>query len=177
MLSPLLKKGNKSNMKMKDVKLPKGMSWAEAKYLMNKYKFQENNELTGNQIKNIINDYLFKEDAVELMDAFFNDLGDGKELLKEVTAGPINGTDADDGPATWYVNYRHYTKEVKNLAEKGGMKIIDYLVTGVSKDYSNTDDYTDAIAVTFFPAGVPGESTPTNYADWKGTKAYNAWAK
>ena len=153
------------------------MTTAEYKWLMTKYKFQESNKLSENQIKNIINDYLFKEDAVGLMDTFLDDLGEGKELLKEVTASPINGTDADDGPATWYVNYRHYSKEVKKVAEKGGMKIIDYLVTGVAKNYKNSDDYGDAIANTFFPAGVPGKATPTSCVDWKGTKAYNAWRK
>jgi hypothetical protein len=51
------------------------------------------------------------------------------------------------------------------LAEKAGMKIINYLVTGVDEDYSNADDYGDAIAVSYFPAGVAGKATPTNYAD------------
>jgi len=53
MLSPLFKKGGE-NSKMKSTKLPKGMSWAEAKYLMNKYKFQEEIDITDDELNELI---------------------------------------------------------------------------------------------------------------------------
>ena len=147
------------------MKLPKGMSQAEYNTLKTRYQFSENITLTEKRIKKILSEYIFKDESIGLIDSFMENHSYGKQLIKEVTASPLHGTDADDGPATWYVNFKHYSKDVRELAEKGGMKIIDYLVTGVSNDYSNTADYLDAIAVSFFPAGVAGKSTPTDYAD------------
>jgi len=165
----------------KNIDLPDGMSTAEYKALTSKYQFTEGwsweKELAmENKIEKNINSYLFKDESIVKLKEFTESL-DKDWLLTEMTASPVNSTDADDGPATWYVNYRHYSKDVKKLAEKAGMKIINYLVNGVNEDYSNADDYGDAIAVSFFPAGVAGASTPTNYRDWKGTKAYNEWRK
>jgi len=108
---------------------------------------------------------------VELYGQFIEQL-DMSKLIKEVTIARNDAGDVDDGPGTWYKKWDHYQKDVVKKAEQHGWKIIDYILNGKENIIKGP-----SLQVTYFPAGVVGKGTPTNYKDLKGKKASRAWLK
>lgn len=95
------------------------------------------------------------------------------KIIKEVTMGRTDGADVDDGPATWYKRFEHYEKGVIKKAEQYGWQIINYILTGGVENITKGPQ----IGVTYFPAGIVGKATSTNYKDLKGKAATKAWLK
>lgn len=104
------------------------------------------------------------------------------EIVDFVSTGKVNSllevnsigsAEVDDGPTTFYKSYKEYEKFTKAQAEKMGMKVINFVIGENPLDTS----YTNSNMPTYFPAGIPGESTPAGGKDYKFTKAYSLWRK
>ena len=100
----------------------------------------------------------------------FVSTGKVKSLLE---ANGVGSSEVDDGPTTFYKSYKDYEKYTKAQAEKMGMKVINFVIGENPLDNS----YTNSNMPTYFPAGIPGESTPAGGKDYKFTKAYSLWRK
>lgn len=79
----------------------------------------------------------------------------------------------DDGPGTFFKSsgaYKNYSQKMSDLI---GWKIVDYAMGGSDFEAFHSDRVIPAN--TYFPAGVPGKTTPTNSQDYKATIAYELW--
>jgi len=149
MLSPVDKQINKIISKGKD------MTDKEKKDAMDYYKYKD--------MKNHPDLY-----------AHFLSTIDVSKLINEITKGDTAGLDVDDGPSTYYKKFDHYKKNTLNKFLMHGWKIMDYII---GNGIENNIDGGHTIGVTYFPAGVVGQRTPTNYKDLKGKAATSAWLK
>ena len=90
-------------------------------------------------------------------------------ISENITAG----AHVDDGPTTWYQSTDHFKQEADEMAEKLGMKVLDYVMNDGDLESFKSDR--EVNGTTFFNAGVPGETTPTNPLDFKNSEAYPKW--
>jgi hypothetical protein len=105
------------------------------------------------------------------------------EIIKEGSSGNNSQGFADDGPRFFFGTQKSYRTTNKELAERIGYAVIDYISgeeeffqhdTAFKKDFSGGPTG----AVSYFPTGVPGTLAGTNYlADKIGRDAYERWAK
>ena len=100
----------------------------------------------------------------------FVSTGKVKSLLE---ANGLGSSEVDDGPTTFFKSYKDYEKSTKKQAEKMGLKVINFVIGENPLDSS----YINSNMPTYFPAGIPGESTPAGGKDYKFTKAYSLWKK
>jgi len=98
-----------------------------------------------------------------------------EELDNFIIENATGGAEVDDGPTTWFNNLDHYKSEANAMADRLGMQVINYIMD--DGDFKSFQDPYSSNAVSYFPAGVPGEDTPTNPTDYKSTKAFSAWKK
>ena len=139
----------------------------------------------------------FKNKKVVIKDIDFNDKGDlminGRpalkfrimkefyesltDLIKESTASA--GVGADDGPSSYYGNYKSYRKRGDKQAEKLGYKVINYIMKSETKKDKTYRNYPDGPvkAVSFLPSGIGTGRTPNNQENLTGAKGYNKWKK
>jgi hypothetical protein len=122
------------------------------------------------------------EKISEVMNRFINSVNVPK-MLNEVsitattkTKGGRGGTDVDDGPSYFYGHRQAYETLTKEMAERLGYEVVDWILDD-TMDFSNPYPNGPVKSVSYFPAGVAGETTPTNQTDYKGTKAYKEWQK
>lgn len=89
-------------------------------------------------------------------------------------------TGVDDGPRYHYGNKRTYKKKTKEMAEKIGYKVIDYIISDneVEVHQSTEPPNGPPLSVSFFPVGIPGsEFFGTNYLpDIKENPAFKDYA-
>jgi predicted kinase len=100
--------------------------------------------------------------------------GKATNAISEANKISSNGGEVDDGPTTYYTSYKKYKKRTNIEAQKLGMQVLDYIIGEKPKgdfSYSNTN------MPTFYPAGIPGESTPTHPKDYTQAAAYKKWKK
>jgi GNAT superfamily N-acetyltransferase len=111
-------------------------------------------------------------------------LNEGIEIPKEVieewlikegsrtTTGQV-----DDGPNFFFPNYDVFSKVNVRRAAKIGYQVIDMIMSKDLEDYYDHPLYPNGPvkAVTPFPAGVIGKTTPTNQKDFYGSEAYDKW--
>lgn len=116
-------------------------------------------------IREIIKDFLISEQ--------------GLNFMLEVSSTPRGG-DVDDGPRYHYGNRKTYEKKSKEMAEKLGFKVIDYIINDGELEIHNTTEPPSGppLAVSFFPAGDPGSRFfGTNYLpDLQKTPAFREYA-
>ena len=98
-----------------------------------------------------------------------------KELDLFLERNSTNVHHVDDGPGTFFKSSKDYKGYSEKMANLVGYKIIDYAMGGQDFEAFHSDRIIPAN--TYFPAGVPGETTPTNPQDYKSTKAYSLWKK
>ena len=79
----------------------------------------------------------------------------------------------DDGPGTFFKSSGAYQSYSKKMSDLVGWKILDYAMSGGDFEAFNSDR--EISPNTYYPAGVPGETTPTNSEDYKTAKAYEKW--
>jgi hypothetical protein len=104
-------------------------------------------------------------------------------IIKEASTSQPGSNDADDGPRYFFGTQKSYRKTNKDLAERMGFAVIDYIAgeeeffqhdTKFKKDFTGGPTG----AVSYYPTGVPGSLAGTNYlADKIGRTAYERWAK
>jgi hypothetical protein len=106
----------------------------------------------------------------------FIDTGAVTKIISEMnTTG--GAPPVDDGPQGWYGRQSAYKGATKQIADKMGWQIINYL-SGEEEVMLEPSRYRgDTRSPSFFPAGVPGVTTPSNPKDYTQTKAYSAWRK
>lgn len=119
----------------------------------------------------------------------YNNLNLGEDLafrsiIESITENELdlfleaNGTSVhhvDDGPGTFFKSSGAYKNYSEKMADLVGWKIVDYAMGGSDFEAFHSDRIIPAN--TYFPAGVPGETTPTNPQDYKSTIAYELWKK
>jgi len=137
----------------------------------------------------------FKNKKVVIKDIDFNDNGDltinGRpalkfrimkeffetipNILKEGTN--TSGVGNDDGPSSYYGNFRSYRKRGNRQAERLGYKVIDYIMKAETKKDKTYRDYPNGPvkAVSFLPSGIGTGGTPNNQENLTGAKGYNKW--
>jgi len=83
----------------------------------------------------------------------------------------------DDGPQMYHGSQSAYKNSTKDIADLLGWEIINYL-SGDDEVLSEPSRYRkETRSPSFFPAGVPGKTTPSNPVDYKQGKAYREWQK
>tara|TARA_R110002072_G_scaffold15834_9_gene62509 strand:- start:1677 stop:4094 length:2418 start_codon:yes stop_codon:yes gene_type:complete len=100
-------------------------------------------------------------------------------ILSEISNAQPGSNDADDGPRYFYGTQKAYKTDNKNLAEKMGMAVIDY-ISGQEEFFQHQTKFPDGPtgAVSYFPTGVPGTLAGTNYlSDKIGRDAYDRWSR
>jgi len=81
----------------------------------------------------------------------------------------------DDGPGTYFKSSKAFKGHSEKMANLVGFKVLDYAMGGRDFDDFRSDRIIPSN--TYFPAGIPGQTTPTNTQDYKSTKAYELWKK
>ena len=96
-------------------------------------------------------------------------------LQKEYLAEDNNTSShhVDDGPGTFFKSSGAYQAYSKKMSDLVGWEILDYAMSGGDFEAFNSDR--EISPNTYYPAGVPGETTPTNSEDYKTAKAYEKW--
>jgi hypothetical protein len=103
-------------------------------------------------------------------------------LINEISKTAAFQQDVDDGPRYFFGTQKAYRKTNKDLAERMGMAVINYIVGEEEFFQHNTAFKTDFTggptgAVSYYPTGVPGSIAGTNYlADKMGRVAFDRWA-
>ncbi len=83
----------------------------------------------------------------------------------------------DDGPQMYYGSQNAYKGATTAYAKHVGYTIINYL-SGDSEVLKEPSRYrSETRSPSFFPAGVPGVTTPSNPKDYTQSKAYREWQK
>ena len=115
-----------------------------------------------------------------------NFINNNKKLIKEVSSSGVSGGIVDDGPRGYFGDVDSYEESSNKMAEKLGMKIVDNILgknwhKKIFDKYGTNYPKGPVPSVTFFPAGKAekkGEKfigAGTNYASFKGKKAYTEW--
>ena len=86
---------------------------------------------------------------------------------------------ADDGPAGFFPNMDVFHDISIHRAKKIGYEVINMIMTKELEDYYEHPEYPNGPvkAVSFYPAGVIGHTTPNNQIDIYSSNAYTAWFK
>jgi len=101
-----------------------------------------------------------------------------KELdafIVESNSTNLTGGDVDDGPTAYYNSLAHFKSASNKMADRLGMKVIDYIMD--DGDFTKFKDPYSSTSPSYFPAGLPGQNTPSNPKDYKASKAYALWKK
>jgi hypothetical protein len=99
-------------------------------------------------------------------------------MLTEGSSFVAGGAEVDDGPRFFYGSANAYEVSSKEMAERIGYEVVDYILSNVkTMDFRNPYPKGPIPSVSYYPSGVAGETTPTNQQDYKGAKAYSAWKK
>jgi len=98
-----------------------------------------------------------------------------EDLDNFIMENAVGGSEVDDGPTTWFNNLDHYKSEANAMADRLGMKVVDYIMN--DGDFQSFQDPYSSNTVSYFPAGVAGKTTPSNPTDYKATQAFSAWKK
>ena len=100
-------------------------------------------------------------------------------LIKEASTTLPGQRDVDDGPRYFYGTQKAYRKDNKELAERMGMEVIDY-IAGEEEFFRHGTKFPNGPtgAVSYFPVGVPGSMGGTDYLkDRIGRDAYDRWSR
>jgi len=101
------------------------------------------------------------------------------DIISEASKTGTNQADVDDGPRHFYGTQKAYRKDNKELAEKMGMAVIDY-IAGEEEFFQHKTyfPFGPTGAVSYFPVGVPGAMGGTDYLkDRIGRDAYDRWSR
>jgi len=101
------------------------------------------------------------------------------DIISEASRTGTNQADVDDGPRYFYGTQKAYKKDNKDLAEKMGMEVIDY-ISGTEELFQHGTKFPNGPtgAVSYFPVGVPGGMGGTDYLkDRIGRDAYDRWSR
>lgn len=104
---------------------------------------------------------------------------DSGALVKLITEINITGgaPPVDDGPQMYHGSQNSYKSSTKAYIDTIGWKIINYL-SGDEEIMTQPSRYRgETRAPSFFPAGMPGKTTPNNPKDYTQNKAYREWKK
>jgi len=96
-------------------------------------------------------------------------------FIIESNSTNLTGADVDDGPTGWYNSLAHFKDASTKMADRLGMKVVDYIMN--DGDFQSFQDPYSSTSPSFFPAGLPGEGTPSNPKDYKSSQAYALWKK
>ena len=96
-----------------------------------------------------------------------------QQIIKE--NNKTNGKSVDDGPQMYYQNQAHYKSSTKDMAQKLGMEIINFLSGEEELKFGDSRYQGTVISPSSFPAGVAGKKTPMNQDDLPSHKAYVKW--
>ena len=101
---------------------------------------------------------------------------DMKKIIKEASSSVIG---ADDGPSSYYGNFKSFRKRGDRQAERLGFKVIDYIMKIEIKKDKTYREYPDGPvkAVSYLPSGIGTGGTPNNQENLVGTEGYNKWKK
>lgn len=101
---------------------------------------------------------------------------DMNELLTE--ASDTTKGSVDDGPVTFYVDYKNYKKHSTSRAKELGYEVIGYIMNDDVMFHTLRNPYPKGPinSVTYFPAGVGTGKSPNHQEEYTGTKAWNKWA-
>ena len=111
----------------------------------------------------------------EMMESFLSNV-DINKILKEASNTAASGKQlVDDGPAITFATFKGYESSGDFYAKQIGWEVVNYILGGAKEVKIIPDRTVDA--VTFFPAGVAGKSSPINKTDLKARPAYKMWAK
>ena len=117
----------------------------------------------------------------EIVEGFCYYLDIPKLLKENKTTG---GNVVDDGPRGYWGNQKSWKKFGKYIEKhiNKGMEVLNYL-TGAEEFFDHKTEFKKDMsggptaAVSYFPTGVPGATTGTNYLkDKKGRDAFKRWA-
>ena len=104
-----------------------------------------------------------------------------KHPITEISLNTIGtNTDVDDGPRYFYGSQAAYEQSSKEMAEKIGYSVIDYIMNGGMSEIGDTTwPKGPPMGVSYFPVGDAGSSmSGTDYTgDIKGKPAYIKWRK
>jgi len=93
---------------------------------------------------------------------------------------PLGKSMVDDGPRYFYGNQATYRAKNKQMAEKLGFSVLNYIIKDSPIEVHSTE-YPDGppMGVSYFPSGVAGSNyAGTNYIkDMRGNPAYQEWSK
>lgn len=101
------------------------------------------------------------------------------DIISEASKTGNNQADVDDGPRYFYGTQKAYKKDNKDLAERMGMEVIDY-ISGTEELFQHGTKFPNGPtgAVSYFPVGVPGGMGGTDYLkDRVGRDAYDRWSR
>ena len=104
------------------------------------------------------------------------------EIIKEASSVSQiqGGPDADSGPRYFFGTQKAYRKSNKDLAERMGMEVIDY-ISGEEEFFNHATAFPfgPTGAVSYYPVGVPGTAgSGTDYLkDRVGRGAYDRWSR
>jgi len=107
-----------------------------------------------------------------------------QDKLKEGTANSLSGKSmVDDGPGSFYGNFKTYKKVNDEVASRLGFQVIDYIMGDDSMESFDTEYPNGAgrYPVSFFPSGIDGEGSARYGAikgkEMKETPAFKKWSK
>jgi len=111
----------------------------------------------------------------DIIEKFINN-SDFTDALHEASVTSISQAgDVDDGPQSWYKNQSNYKSATQHIAQKLGMKVLNYL--------SGDDDFEAELtryqhitrSPSTFPAGAQGKTTTINQDNLSTKAAYKVW--
>jgi len=94
-------------------------------------------------------------------------------FIIESNSTNLTGADVDDGPTAYYNSLAHFKSASNKMADRLGMKVVDYIMN--DGDFEIFQD--SSTSPSHFPAGLPGQNTPSNPKDYKSSEAYALWKK
>lgn len=101
------------------------------------------------------------------------------DLIIEATTTTTSGGDVDDGPNFFFSSFASFDKISEKRAIQIGYSVLSQIMSDELTDIDPHPIYPNGPvkAVTPFPAGVVGKTTPTNQKDFYGDVAYPKWFK
>jgi len=101
---------------------------------------------------------------------------DMNELITEAT-NTTKGS-VDDGPGTFYVDYKNYKKHSHSRAKELGYEVIGYIMHDNVMFRTLQSQYPKGPinSVTYLPAGAGTGKSPNHQEEYTGTKGWNKWA-
>jgi len=99
--------------------------------------------------------------------------GNVQNILEASSTSKFAKGDADDGPTTWFTKNSKYKNKNAKLAKSMGMKVVNYLLGSGEPNAGRKNDNNPS----YYPSGVPGETTSAGGKDYKNNKAFSLWRK